>query len=344
MSSKSLPTFGEKLKLFSYSNETANTPKKIKVNNEQNCLEQSEFTTTPTIVADTNTDLKPPFPSSKNGASKPPGITKPKSSKRVQQKKDSSKRNKYAGPEKYAHLSPLTPLLIPGLLCVFVGFNPGIETAVQGHYYAHCSNLFWKLIYESGCVDRKVSFRDDVKLPQEYLYGFHDLLPRPTKGIEELSQDEMLEAVPQLEARLEPHTPAIICIVGKGIWEKIYRFKTQKPLNQKEFEWGIQYRPKEEYEEEQEVNSARNLPPDFTQNLNALPFTFAGGDSVIYVLPSTSGLVTSPSRQKKLELWQNLAKEIEFQRERRISKKKDDITWPKIKLESVDEIDKMFST
>lgn len=220
-----------------------------------------------------------------------------------------SKKKKYVGPEAYMHLDPLVPLLKPGLVCVFVGFNPGIETAKKGHYYAHPSNGFWKMIYQSGCVDRKVTFMDDVKMPAEYQYGFHDLVARPTRGIDELSGAEMLAESPRLEADLAEVQPKIVCFVGKGIWEKIYYFKTGKPLKQKGFEWGLQYRPREVKAEDYKFTAryGKSEVPD-------LPFTFAGGTITIYVLPSTSGIATSPSPKVRLDLWESLAEEISFQR------------------------------
>ncbi|VVT46209.1 uncharacterized protein SAPINGB_P001100 [Magnusiomyces paraingens] len=278
MSSKPLPSFGDKLKNFSY-NACSDT------------------------LTDENGPSKALLLLAKSLKRSPPSLNPTNELEGLPNeplKKKQKKKKAYVGPEAYSHLSHLTPLLRENLICVFVGFNPGIETAIQGHYYAHCSNLFWKLIYESGCVNRKVSFIDDQKLPDEFGYGFHDLVTRPTKGIDELSASEMLTAVPTLEADLQPFAPRIICIVGKGIWEKIYRFKTQKPL--KSFEWGVQYRPGE--------NDTRGIP-----------FLFAGGKSIIVVLPSTSGLVTSPSRSKKTELWKSLAQEIETLRQENKSSK-----------------------
>jgi len=39
----------------------------------------------------------------------------------------------YAPPEKYAHLKLLPDTLEEGLICAFVGLNPGIMTAAMGH-------------------------------------------------------------------------------------------------------------------------------------------------------------------------------------------------------------------
>src|SRR5450756_1260234 len=53
----------------------------------------------------------------------------------------------YAPPSTYAHLKGLTDTITPNLLCLFVGLNPGIQTATLGHPYAHPSNHFWRLLH-----------------------------------------------------------------------------------------------------------------------------------------------------------------------------------------------------
>ncbi|ANB13337.1 hypothetical protein AWJ20_1623 [Sugiyamaella lignohabitans] len=168
----------------------------------------------------------------------------------------------------------LVPLLRPGLRCVFVGFNPGTESALKGHYYAHRSNLFWKLIYESGCVNRPVTYIDDTLLPDEFDIGFTDLVGRPTPGIKQLSGQEMIQGAPILEQKIAKHKPYYVCLVGKGIWEAVYRYKRGNKLPES-FQWGLQ---------------AEKL-----------------GGSNIYVVPSTSGLAASISRETKLKVWKVLA-------------------------------------
>jgi TDG/mug DNA glycosylase family protein len=166
------------------------------------------------------------------------------------------------------------PLLRPGLKCVFVGFNPGTVSMAKGHYYAHHSNLFWKLIYESGIVKRKVTYEDDIKLQDEAGIGFTDLVARSTTGIKDLAPGEFRSGVPILEERLSANAPGMVVIVGKGIWDAIHRAKRGKPLS-KEFSWGLQ------------------------------TLRFAG--CRIYVVPSTSGLVGGVSRDEKLRLWKQLS-------------------------------------
>lgn len=188
------------------------------------------------------------------------------------------KRRKYAPPEVYSHLKPLSPLLRPGLRCVFIGFNPGTTTALKGHYYAHHSNGFWKFMSSSGCVSRKVTYLDDQSMPDEFGIGFTDLVERPTTGISELSTEEMESGAISLEERIRTNAPGMVCFIGKGIWETVYRVRMGKRL--KDFEWGYQ----------------RNYG-----------FVFADCPNV-FVLPSTSGLVAGVSKSEKERLWNQVSK------------------------------------
>lgn len=176
------------------------------------------------------------------------------------------------------------PILKPGLTLVFIGFNPGTESFRTGHYYAHFTNLFWKLIYESGIVTRKVTPEDDLLMPDEFSIGFTDLVSRSTKGISSLTKEEMQAGAQELEKRLAEVSPKIICIVGKGIWEAIYKAKTGSTLKKKDFDWGLQDQKK----------------------LN-IKFSVEN----VYVVPSTSGLVGGVSRDEKLRLWVELKQLID---------------------------------
>lgn len=177
----------------------------------------------------------------------------------------------------------IPPLLVPNLLLVFIGFNPGRESGRVGHHYAHRSNRFWKFIYLSGLVNEKLTPSQDVELPEKYRYGFTDLVKRWTKSASELSLAEQLEGARLLEERLDKVKPKYIAVIGKGIWEMICRYKGWP---HKALEWGIQ------------------------------PQKFAG--AVPFLLPSTSGLV-SIGAEKQLKYWSILHDLIEEERSKTVT-------------------------
>lgn len=152
-------------------------------------------------------------------------------------KKSSSK---YAPPSKYAHLSELTDILAPNLITIFVGFNPGVTTATSGHAYAHPSNLFWKLLHSSGCTDERLKPEQDVDLPRLYSMGNTNIVSRPSKDAGELSKAEMAAGTPILEAKVKEFQPESVCVVGKGIWEAIWRWRYGRGIRKDEFRYGWQ--------------------------------------------------------------------------------------------------------
>ncbi|KAM3067575.1 uracil DNA N-glycosylase Thp1 [Clarireedia jacksonii] len=146
----------------------------------------------------------------------------------------------YAPPSTYAHLPFLPDVLAPNLICVFVGLNPGVQTARSGHAYAHPSNLFWRLLYSSGCTTRLLKPEDDVRLPELYSMGNTNIVERPTKNGAELSQKEMDDGVDVLEEKIRKYRPEAVALVGKGIWESVWRVRKGRPIRKEEFRYGWQ--------------------------------------------------------------------------------------------------------
>lgn len=185
---------------------------------------------------------------------------------------------------KYAHLPQKVPdTLGYGLVGIFIGLNPGVATAVAGHMFAGATNLFWPLLYQTGCVDEPLSHLDDTRLPRDFSLGITNLISRPTRGSDELARDELVAAVPELELKISQYQPLACCIIGKGVWEAIYRYKTGTTLYTKNalkpFEFGWQ-------------------PPDLSLGASE---NFYG--SRVFVVPSTSGRAAAYSRQQKFDIW-----------------------------------------
>jgi mismatch-specific thymine-DNA glycosylase len=192
--------------------------------------------------------------------------------------------SKYAPPSKYQHLSPLTDILAPNLIAVFVGTNPGIRTAAQGHAYAHPSNQFWKLLHASGCTDERLRPEQDVELPARYLLGNTNIVERPTKDAAELSKAEMTGGAPVLEDKCRKWRPECVCIVGKGIWEAIFRHRHGKNPSKAEFHWGWQ-------DEEENIGRIAAVGEDGYQGAR------------VFVTTSTSGLAASLKPAEKEAIW-----------------------------------------
>ncbi|KAG9243296.1 uracil-DNA glycosylase-like protein, partial [Calycina marina] len=144
----------------------------------------------------------------------------------------------YAPPSTYAHLPELRDILAPNLLCVFIGLNPGVTTATTGHAYAHPSNLFWKLLHSSHLTPRRCHPSEDGCLPRLFGLGNTNIVARPTRNGSELSKAEMDASVQTLEGKIRLWRPEAVCVVGKSVWESIWRVRHGRAIGKGGFGYG----------------------------------------------------------------------------------------------------------
>ena len=209
--------------------------------------------------------------------------------------------SKYADPSKYAHLSPLIDILEPNLICVFVGTNPGVQTATAGHAYAHPSNHFWKLLHSSGLTDRRLKPQEDRSLPALYCMGNTNIVSRPSKDAAELSKAEMAAGTADLDAKFLKYKPEAVCIVGKGIWESIWRYRYGKNMGKGEFEYGWQ-------DEKHNMGKCMEGKEEVDGN---------GGlwrGARVFVTTSTSGLAASLKPAEKEAIWKPFGEWVQKRR------------------------------
>ena len=278
-SSNSVSRFGDTLQQFSYASPSTLTSGMKHPNPLARCSPnlkpKSPTTKALTAASSLSSSLK-----RKAAAFGPtPSATPPK-------KKRSS--SSYAPPSKYAHLTNhLTDSLAFNLICVFIGVNPGLRTATAGHAYAHPSNLFWKLAHSSGCTPRLCKPQEDQDLPHLYALGHTNIVTRPTKDASELSAQEMDEGVEVLEEKTRRWRPESVCIVGKGIWESIWRVKHGRKIAKSEFRYGWQ---------------------DEEENMGAVEGEWKGAR--VFVATTTSGLAAGMRPFEKEEVWKGLGEWI----------------------------------
>jgi TDG/mug DNA glycosylase family protein len=108
----------------------------------------------------------------------------------------------------------------PGLDVLFVGINPGVQSALTGHHFAGFSNRFWKLLFESGLVPDPVSYPDDDRFP-EFGYGVTNLVARPSPGIGDLTPDEYLQGWKVLDGKIRQFRPRIVAFVGVTLYRAL---------------------------------------------------------------------------------------------------------------------------
>jgi len=115
----------------------------------------------------------------------------------------------------------LPDLLRDGLDVVFVGINPGLYSAAQGHYFARRTNRFWPAFSRStlsrearrGLGLAMLEPAHDAAL-LAYGFGFTDVAKRASARASELPLSELAAGVADLVGKLEHHRPRIACFHG----------------------------------------------------------------------------------------------------------------------------------
>ncbi|RYP53633.1 hypothetical protein DL768_001413 [Monosporascus sp. mg162] len=237
-------------------------------------------TTTTTTTTITTAVAKPPTPSASPAKRSRSG--------------GAGRSSGYAPPSVYAHLPGLPDAVGPNMLIFFIGLNPGIETARTGHAYAHPSNLFWKLLYSSGITPVPCRAAEDREMPERYSLGLTNIVARPSRSGAELSRAEMDDGVAALEAKCARWRPEAVCVVGKSIWESIFRVRRGRPLARGEFRYGWQ----------DEGERMGVVEDDDAVAEGGQRGRWEGAR--VFVSSSTSGLAASLKLEEKERIWKEL--------------------------------------
>lgn len=225
----------------------------------------------------------------------------------------------------------LQPSLANNLKLLFIGFNPGIQSSIQQHHYAHFTNLFWKLFNEARLLTKtlqslKIPIEDTIEKDKfleelvkviddgeyttyvktvhdfelvKYKIGFTDLVLRCTKSAQELTTSEKLANVPRLIEEFKRSETRLLVFIGKGIWEIVVKYVANDinlrfKITKANFKWGRQ---------------EQDNDPDYNLILQRLT-EIIGYECNLYVFPNTSGLVTSLKYSEKLQLWNDLGEDV----------------------------------
>lgn len=125
--------------------------------------------------------------------------------------------------------------------------------------------------------------------------GNTNIVSRPSKDAAELSKDEMTEGTRELERKFALCKPEAVCIVGKGIWEAIWRFKHGANMKKGEFTYGWQ---------------------DERHNMGKVEGDEWEG-SRVFVTTSTSGLAASLKPAEKEAIWKPFGEWVQRRRAER---------------------------
>lgn len=124
----------------------------------------------------------------------------------------------------------LPDLLQDGLCVVFIGINPSLFSAAQGHYFARRTNRFWPCFSRSVLseaarhalgVERLEPYHD-VALPA-YGFGFTDVVKRASARAGDVRRDEFVTGVDLLRRKLGHHRPRVACFHGMTGYRHVLR-------------------------------------------------------------------------------------------------------------------------
>lgn len=108
----------------------------------------------------------------------------------------------------------------PRIRVLLVGINPGLRSALVGHHFAGPSNPFWRLLFESRLIPERLSYQDDVRMP-EWGFALTNIVPRPTSGSSELTRAEFEHGAPVLLRKLVRLRPEIVAPIGVSVWRAL---------------------------------------------------------------------------------------------------------------------------
>lgn len=138
-----------------------------------------------------------------------------------------------------------------------------------------------------------------VILPEQYSLGNTNIVGRATKDGAQLSKEEMVAGARVLDEKVRKWQPEVVCLVGKSIWEAVWKWKYGRPIRPQEFKYGFQ---------------------DTEENMGRSGFGGKEGGwngARMFVATSTSGLAASLSLKQKEEIWAELGKWVNKKREER---------------------------
>ncbi len=127
----------------------------------------------------------------------------------------------------------------PGVRVLFVGINPGIRSAETGHHFAGYSNRFWKLLHDSGLVPESLTHLDDERLP-EWGFGITNLIPRPSRGIDELRPEEYRASQAALYRKIARFRPQVVALVGITLYRTLMASHVRRKPNAGSIRLGLQ--------------------------------------------------------------------------------------------------------
>jgi TDG/mug DNA glycosylase family protein len=104
-------------------------------------------------------------------------------------------------------------LVRPGLAVLLCGINPSLWSGAVGYHFASPSNRLWPALHAAGWTPRRL-LPHETDLVLACGLGITNLVPRATARADELTDDELREGLPRLEALAARVQPRFVAFLG----------------------------------------------------------------------------------------------------------------------------------
>ena len=104
-------------------------------------------------------------------------------------------------------------LVRPDLAVLLCGINPSLWSGAVGLHFANPSNRLWPTLHAAGWTPRRLLPSDTDEVLANGL-GITNLVPRATARADELTDDELRQGLPRLEALAERVRPRYVAFLG----------------------------------------------------------------------------------------------------------------------------------
>lgn len=110
--------------------------------------------------------------------------------------------------------NPLADIVSPGLRVLFVGINPGIQTARFRRHFANPQNAFWGALAESGLTPRRLDPSETEAL-LALGFGVTNAVTRATPGSADVTGEDVARGRERFAATVAKFRPPMLAFVGK---------------------------------------------------------------------------------------------------------------------------------
>jgi TDG/mug DNA glycosylase family protein len=142
--------------------------------------------------------------------------------------------------------------------------------------------------------------------------GNTNIVARPSRNGAELSKAEMDAGVAVLEEKVRRWRPEVVCVVGKSIWESVWRVRHGRGIRKEEFKYGWQ-------EERENMGVVGEEGQREEEREDGVDYGDGGAwlGAKVFVASSTSGLAATLRPAEKEAIWRELGVWVERRREER---------------------------